>query len=319
MAGDPVLFLENSFLAPLLGEEGVTDISYNGTSFYFATNAKGRSKSSLEIANDEVGDFLRQIANFTERQFSYTFPILDVSFGKYRLNAIYSSLGRSNNSKTYSFSLRLVSDKCRLDDDLSFFGGNSKTILLSLLQKGESIVIGGKTSSGKTELEKWLLSHMPLATRVIVIDNVEELDLMSNPSIDLTTWLVNEAVSCASFSSLIKNALRHNPDYIIVAEARGAEMLDALVSSMSGHSIITAIHAQDISAMPERMARLAMLGSERLYKEELLDDISHHLRYYAYLEKKTGDDGSIHRNISAIAELDEKTGQMNFLYRRAKP
>jgi hypothetical protein len=39
---------------------------------------------------------------------------------------------------------------------------------------------------------------------------------------------------------------------------------------MSGHPIITTIHAQDIEAMPERIARLAMMGNERLYKEELL-------------------------------------------------
>jgi pilus assembly protein CpaF len=316
MAGDPTMYLENSFLAPLLSEEGVTDISYNGTSLYFATNVKGREKSSSEVTKEEVGDFLRQIANFTERQFSYSYPILDVSFGKYRLNAVYSSLVRNRNAKTYSFSLRLVSEKCRLDDDPSFFGGDSRGILLALLQKGESMVIGGKTSSGKTELEKWLLANMPPSTRVIVIDNVEELDLMANPAIDLTTWLVNESIPSATFSSLIRNALRNNPDYILVAEARGAEMLDALISAMSGHPIITTIHAQDLSAMPERMARLAMLGSERLFKEELLDDIAHHLRYYVYLEKKTESDGSISRFIRDIAELKERTREMKSLYRR---
>jgi hypothetical protein len=76
---------------------------------------------------------------------------------------------------------------------------------------------------------------MAPASRVIVIDNVEELDLVKNPKIDLSMWLVNESVKDASFSALIKNALRNNPDYIMVAEARGGEMLAALVSAMSGH------------------------------------------------------------------------------------
>lgn len=177
-------------------------------------------------------------------------------------------------------------------------------------------MIGGKTSSGKTELEKYLLGEMAPSSRVIVIDNVEELDMVENPSIDLTMWLVNESIKEATFSGLIKNALRNNPDYIVVAEARGGEMLDAIVSSMSGHPIISTIHAQDLEAMPERIARLAMLGNERLYKDELLDDIAHHLRYYVYLEKKENPDGSLSRYLESIGYFDEKSKTMQKLYER---
>ena len=93
----------------------------------------------------------------------------------------------------------------------------------------------------------------------------------------------------------------------MVAEARGGEMLDALVSAMSGHPIITTIHAQDLEAMPERIARLAMMGNPTLYKEELMDDIAHHLRYYVYLEKKENPDGSLSRSLASIGYLDEKS------------
>ena len=51
-------------------------------------------------------------------------------------------------------------------------------ILRRLIKEGESIVIGGKVSSGKTELQKWLLQNMAPCTRVIVIDDVEELDMV---------------------------------------------------------------------------------------------------------------------------------------------
>jgi pilus assembly protein CpaF len=158
---------------------------------------------------------------------------------------------------------------------------------------------------------------MAPASRVIVIDNVEELDMVENPRIDLSMWLVNESLKDATFSALIKNALRNNPDYIMVAEARGGEMLDGLLSSMSGHPIISSVHAQDIEAMPERIARLAMLGNERLYKEELLDDIAHHLRYYVYLEKKENPDGSLSRHLQSIGYLDEKSKTMQKLYERS--
>lgn len=317
MALDPTLYLlKTPFLHELLNIKGVTDISYNGGELFFVTNEKGRQRANASPSSKEVGDFLREIANLTERQFSYASPILDVSFGAYRLNAVNLSLARRNNEKTYTFSIRIASKECRIEEDENFFGGNSKAILLSLLKEGESLVIGGKTSSGKTELEKYLLSKMPENSRVIVIDNVEELNLLNNPAIDLTTWLVNERLAEASFPALIRNALRNNPDYIIVAEARGKEMLDALLSAMSGHPIITTIHARDIASMPERMARLAMLSSEKLDKDEILDDIAHHIRFYVYLEKRENPDGSLSRYLQSIGSLNEKNGEMEYLYWR---
>jgi type IV secretory pathway ATPase VirB11/archaellum biosynthesis ATPase len=198
MAGDPRVYLEGSFLKDLLALSGVTDISYNGKTLNYVTNEEGRKRSSLLLSTEDVGSFLRQIANLSERQFSYSCPILDVSFGPYRLNAVHSSLCRCCNDKTYSFSLRIASGSCRLEGDKAFFG-DAEPLLLEALKNGESIAIGGSTSSGKTELEKWCLLHLGENRRVVVIDNVEELDLLENSQIDLTTWLVNEMIPGSSF------------------------------------------------------------------------------------------------------------------------
>ena len=59
MSGDPVAYLENSFLSPLISQEGVTDISYNGESIYYVSNLKGRQKAGIEIKKEEVSSFLR--------------------------------------------------------------------------------------------------------------------------------------------------------------------------------------------------------------------------------------------------------------------
>lgn len=313
----PTNALEHSFLSPLLRMKEVTDISFNGDSLYYVSNSRGRQKAPFSVGVQEVGDLLREIANLSERQFSYSSPILDVSFSRYRLNAVFSSLARCHNEKTYTFSLRLAAEKTPLDEDPSFFTGESQKILLSLLDKNESIVIGGQTGSGKTELEKWLIYHLPKGKRVIVIDNVEELDMVKNPSIDLSTWLVNPSLPDANFPSLIKNALRNNPDYIVVAEARGEEMMDALLSAMSGHPIIMTIHAKDVVSLPERMARLAMLTSDKLVKEEILEDVLHHFHYYVYLEKSETTAGIL-RHIQDVDVYQEKEKKMTSLLKKGK-
>ena len=95
-------FLESSFLSELLQVPTVTDISFNGEALYYEDSALGRQKYEKEIANSAVGDFLRQIANFSDKQFSYMNPILDVSFSRYRLNATFLSIVRVKDERAYS-------------------------------------------------------------------------------------------------------------------------------------------------------------------------------------------------------------------------
>lgn len=74
-----------------------------GRNSIFLSNVRGRLKAEKSPNLKQVSDFLRQIANLSEKQFSYTSPILDVSFGRYRLNAVFSSLSRKANEKPTLF------------------------------------------------------------------------------------------------------------------------------------------------------------------------------------------------------------------------
>ena len=309
-------FLETSFISPLLEKEGVTDISYNGEYIFYQSNKFGRRKSEIDVTPSQVASFLRQIANYSEKQFSFLDPILDVSFSRYRINATFLSLTRVRNKKSYSFSIRIGYEGSVLENDDSFFGGNSKRILLKAIKNKQSIVIGGETGAGKTELQKYLLMRLEPSSRVIVIDNVEELEMVrADDNLDLTSWVVDERNKKASYASLIKNALRNNPDYLVLAESRGEEMLDALNCVMSGHPIITTMHAKDIKAMPYRMARMAMMGEKKLEYDDLLGDIYHHFSLFVYV-KRDLIDGQVKRFIEAIAKPNEKKKTVEIVYER---
>ena len=258
-------------------------------------------------------DFIRQIANLCEKQFSYQSPILNVTAEKYRINAVHQSIAKRNNEDTINFSIRIASEVPRIYKGCSFFETGLEELFSILIKSQVSIVLGGITGTGKTEFQKYLISCMSEHTRVIVIDNILELDTLSKEeSLDINVWQADERNPNSSIQQLVKNALRSNPDWLIIAESRGEEMLDVLNSSLTGHPIITTIHSLDIQSMPLRMARMALMANNRLDYKETLSDLGYHMKFYVYLNKRVLKDGSIKRYISKIGFYDN--GVMEIIY-----
>ena len=302
-----IQFFESSFLRPLLMNKKVTDISYNGNDIYYVDNDFGRLKSDIKVSRQDAKDFIRQIANLSEKQFSFQSPQLDVSFGKYRFDAIHQSICRKGNQESVCFSVRIASSSLQFDRE-DQLDENVKEFLDILVNSNISIVIGGLTGSGKTELQKYLLSRMKENTRVIVIDNILELDqFIPKKDLDLNIWQVDEKRESASIQNLVRSALRSNPDWLIVAESRGKEMLDVLNSSLTGHPIITTIHAFDVNSMPTRMARMVMMNDQKTSFSDIYNDISYHMRFYIYLKRKYRSNGMVERYISSIGYLKGKS------------
>jgi pilus assembly protein CpaF len=308
-------YLENSFLKNLLNDVQITDISFNGETLHYVHNLKGRLLAETSPDESDVHDFLRHVANLTEQLFSYSNPILDVSVGKYRLNAVHPAIARLNYEKTTTFSLRIGHQK-----------GDQRTIRFQpeplldrlfrrLVCAGVSIVIGGTTGSGKTEFQKYLISIMKPTTRLIVIDNVLELEgIRTEANLDINIWQVNATIKGGDFSSLIANGLRSHPDWVIVAEARGGEMKEALTAAMTGHPIITTVHSLDVMTLPMRMARMVMAGQPTLRYAETLADIKDHFPILVYLRKREDAQGHIIREIHQIGEMRSSQHKVKIIY-----
>lgn len=292
-------YIENSFLSPLLKIDSITDISFNGKDLYYQDNFKGRLKSDIKISDKEVYDFIRQISNLSDSLFSYSNPILDISCGRYRINATHYAISRKNREKVINFSIRVGYEDLRIKDDDTFIKKRCLFLVDQFIKHHESIIISGVTGSGKTELQKFLLSRMDQNTRLVVIDNLEELDADSFlTNIDSQTWLLNDTLN-VNFENLIKNALRINPDWIIVSEARGGEMLSLLNSAMTGHPTISTIHSKSAEFDYSRMTRMCIIGNQNLKYDETIEDIFDHFKLIIHVNK-INEEGRIKRYVSEI-------------------
>ena len=313
-----VSYIENSFVSELVKNQDVTDISFNGLSVFYMDNNIGRRESDIKITNNDAKDFVRQIANLTEKQFSFQNPILDVTAGKYRINAVHGSIARYNENGVVNFSIRIASDIPKITDESDFLTKELISLIKKLIISGVSMVIGGTTGTGKTEFQKYLLNKMGAATRVIVIDNVLEINQKTiNPLVDLNVWQFDDRNPSLGIQTLVKNALRSNPDWLIVAESRGGEMLEVLNSAMTGHPIITTIHALSIDNMPYRLSRMVMMNDKKSNYEDVYSDVCNNFPIYFYLKRTIDKNGHVHRFIDSIAYLDLK-GKQHLIYERIK-
>lgn len=302
-----VNYFENSFLKELLDDPEITDISYNGAGIYYLHNLLGRKEAFKNIGQDEVKDFVRQIANMSEKQFSFSNPVLDVSFGKYRFNAVHQSIGKLNNLDVITFAIRIGSSALHIRRKGDFLSEPVAELIDVLIRSKTSIVIGGQTGSGKTELQKYVITRMEDNTRIIVIDNVLELDMIELvDNLDMNIWQADGKTPCSTIEVLVKNALRSNPDWLIVAEARGAEMIDVLNSAMTGHPIITTIHSLDAKSMPTRMARMVMMNEKKMSYDDVYSDIIYHFHFFIYMKRTIRKDGKVVRYISEIVEYENE-------------
>ena len=308
-------FILHSKIGELIQTSGITDISYNGANLFYQHNLYGRRKAVISYSSKEALDFIRQIANMSEKQFSYTNPILDVSIKNLRINAVHSSIVRVEDEKSLSFSIRIGSITSPIENNKSFMKVSARKIIKKMIDQGMSIVIAGQTGSGKTELQKYLLSSLKDNSRIIVIDNIQELDsIRRNENLDVTSWQLNDNVVEGTFERLIRNALRSNPDWLVIAESRGKEMNDVLNSVLTGHPIITTLHADDIYSIPNRITKMVEMSKTTETYEEIYDDVIKHIRGYIYLRKKTNKKGEIIRYISEIALSNKK--ELEIVYSR---
>jgi type II secretory ATPase GspE/PulE/Tfp pilus assembly ATPase PilB-like protein len=140
--------------------------------------------------------------------------------------------------------------------------GNYLEKLLSPEIKGGGglILLSGPTGSGKTTTLYACVQQIDRRRRhVLTIEDPIEYELRY-----ATQWQVRAGMTGGEFSDLIRAAMRHDPDYIVIGEMRDMDTVEtALRASESGHTVISTIHADTALQTFERLRSLMPSERER--------------------------------------------------------
>jgi type II secretory ATPase GspE/PulE/Tfp pilus assembly ATPase PilB-like protein len=125
---------------------------------------------------------------------------------------------------------------------------------------GGLIVLSGPTGSGKTTTLYACVQQIDRRRRhVLTIEDPIEYELRY-----ATQWQVRPGMAGGEFPDLIRAAMRHDPDYIIIGEMRDAATVEtSLRAAESGHTVISTVHADTALQTFERLRSLMPHERER--------------------------------------------------------
>jgi pilus assembly protein CpaF len=160
-----------------------------------------------------------------------------------------------------------------------------------------NILISGATGTGKTTLLNALANEIHENERIFLIEDTAEIQL-KKPHVVSTESQSNTHKQEISFDTLLKAALRHRPDRIILGEIRGVEARTLLDAMNTGHEgTLTTIHASSTEGALRRIAALAVRAAGQMTLADAEEEVRSSIDVVIQLAR---DDGR--RRIKEIAD-----------------
>lgn len=136
----------------------------------------------------------------------------------------------------------------------------SKLLSPEIKGGGGLILLSGPTGSGKTTTLYACVQQIDRRRKhVLTIEDPIEYELRY-----ATQWQVRPGMQGGEFGDLIRAAMRHDPDYIVIGEMRDSYTVEtALRAAESGHTVISTVHADSALQTFERLRSLMPAERER--------------------------------------------------------
>jgi pilus assembly protein CpaF len=164
----------------------------------------------------------------------------------------------------------------------------------------KNILISGGTGCGKTTLACALGKFIPEDERLLLIEDTAEIQMSHTNLVRFEARREQHGVPAVTIRDLLKAALRHRPDRIILGEVRGAEAFDLLQLLNTGHSgTLSTIHANSARQGLARFTSCVLQSGIELPYRAIKTNIGDSLNVVVQIERRPG-----RRFISEVLEIN---------------
>lgn len=164
----------------------------------------------------------------------------------------------------------------------------------------KNILISGGTGTGKTTLLSILGKFIPQEERVLVIEDTAEIQLNHENLVRFEARREQSGLPAVAIRDLLKAALRHRPDRIVLGEIRAGEAFDLLQLLNTGHSgTLSTIHANSAKQGLARFTSCVLQSGVELPYRAIKTNIADSLNAVIHVERRPG-----RRYISEVLEIN---------------
>jgi pilus assembly protein CpaF len=167
--------------------------------------------------------------------------------------------------------------------------------LVAAVRAHQNILISGGTGTGKTTMLNALAAHISDRDRVIVIEETAEMHLTQPNVLRLEARRAQPPLGqelplpAVTIADLLRAALRHRPDRIVVGEVRGSEAFDLLQALNTGHlGSLSTIHANSAEQALTRLAHCVLTANVGLPHRSIREAIALAIQVVAHLVRVEG-------------------------------
>lgn len=260
---------EYSILTPYLGSPDLEEININGWDDIALTLLDGtivKLKEHFHSPQHAV-DIIKRLLHHSGMIIDNATPMSQGHLpGNTRITALKEPIVDAERGVAVSIRL-LHPQRVTLENlvETGFATQEMVDFLCMCIRYGVPFVVAGATSSGKTTLLNAIMTSIPDSKRVFTIESgSRELSLVRRNE---DGRIVNNAVHTLSRPSdnpayditqedLVVASLRFNPDIVCVGEMRDVECYSAVEASLTGHTVVSTVHAGPGSAAHMRIALL---------------------------------------------------------------
>lgn len=288
-------------LEQLLNDKSITDIMVNGPDRIYVDRAGQRVLTDLTFRSVEhLNAVAQRIARWVGRRVDEKTPLVDARLKDgSRVNIVFPPIALDGTS----ISIRKFPERRLKLDDLVKFQAMTPAMAEFLKVAAEArcnIVVSGGTGSGKTTLMTAIGQHISPQDRVVTIEDAAELQLPGHVVRMETRAAMGEDGSAVTQRDLVRNALRMNPDRVIIGECRQGEAFDMLQAMNTGHDgSLTTLHANTPRDAIARLENMVLMAGMDLPVASIRRQIASAVDLILQVEKLR--DGS--RRVTSIAEV----------------
>jgi len=243
-------------LDPLLNDPHIEDISCDGYDLpiFVYHDEYTDIESSVAFDKSELDNFVVRLAQQSGRHISVGDPIVQATLPDGSRGEL--ALGEEVTPRGSAFTIRKYAEEPFTPIDLLNYGTfnvEQMAYLWLAIENNRSLIFAGGTASGKTTSMNAISMFIPPRSKVLTIEDTRELTLYHDNWLSNVTRERLHEGSDITMYDLLRSALRHRPEYIIVGEVRGEEAITLFQAMNTGHTTYSTMHADSVQTVINRL------------------------------------------------------------------